>query len=669
MDNIFAPVSDQEVEWISQIMGLKALDEPRLEFIRMLGSVDLSACPGSGKTTLILAKLAILAERWTSKSSGLAVLSHTNVAREEIGSRLSHETQARRLLAHPHTVDTIHAFTNKFLVTPWLLSQGLKISVIDDAATALARRRILGGRASILEKTLESKRKTWDDVTMVSADLADPLGGSFHGIGPHTTSYALATKAITESIGQGYLRYAEVLTLGAHIAESCDELVRSLRSRFPLVLLDEMQDTGPLQNRVLDALFYRPLTGCSTRLQRVGDVNQAIFADPAATTVSSFPRESVASIAINNSHRLSPAIARLANHLAVSPVLPEGLVGLGEPSMKEDVQPNRIFVFPKLDTSRVLSRFSCHVAALLNPCDFDSAKIWAVGFRHSPSTEVKPGDDHFPKSVSHYWPPYDSGFGRTLKTPQSLADYVQRAQLQRATQDLATAGVQTLASGILHAARVMRPGSINGAVGNPHRLIKRLTVDDTELSNLYRQLILDHLAHRLHVTQEGWPDLCARLSTVAAKITQTTELPRDPFFQLGLLPEPMDIPGSSGRNQDPNAYEHVDPVSGRSLSVQMGSVHAVKGQTHTATLLLETFTYGHHLSEVIEQLSTRHDAPPPPKTKKRTPYWMRSAFVAMTRPTHSVCLALPDQALGETQGVRNRRIEMLEGVGWSLDFE
>jgi DNA helicase-2/ATP-dependent DNA helicase PcrA len=214
----------------------------------------------------------------------------------------------------------------------------------------------------------------------------------------------------------------------------------------------------------------------------------------------------------------------------------------------------------------------------------------------------------------------------------------------------------------------MKPGSVNRSISNPHRLISRLISDDPVLTELYRQVVSDHLDQRLQVTEEGWPDLSARLSTVAAKVAETTAQSMDSFFQLGLLPAQTVVPDPIGRSQDPNIYEHVDPATGKSLSVRLGSVHAVKGQTHTATLLLETFTYSHHLKELIEQLSTPHDASAPPRAKKKTPYWMRSAYVAMTRPTHTICLALPEESLGDTQRVRDRRAERLQAVGWSLDF-
>ncbi|WP_369127725.1 UvrD-helicase domain-containing protein [Brevibacillus laterosporus] len=52
-------------------------------------SKDIQACPGSGKTTTLLAKLTILSRKLPLKSNkGICVLTHTNVAVDEIRKRL-----------------------------------------------------------------------------------------------------------------------------------------------------------------------------------------------------------------------------------------------------------------------------------------------------------------------------------------------------------------------------------------------------------------------------------------------------------------------------------------------------------------------------------------------------------------------------------------------------
>src|SRR6185437_13240178 len=100
----------------------------------------------------------------------------------------------------------------------------------------------------------------------------------------------------------------------------------------------------------------------------------------------------------------------------------------------------------------------------------------------------------------------------------------------------------------------------------------------------------------------------------------------------------------------------------------MGSIHAVKGETHFATLVLETHNHKHSLKSLIpwllEDASGPNDArgkPVGPQQSKR----LRLYYVALTRSTHIICLAIPKTALGEASE-RDHRIAHLTARGWSI---
>ena len=124
-------VADADIEVTERYLGV-SFDETRREILRSNDSFDVQACPGSGKTTLLVAKLAILGARWPHARRGICVLSHTNVARQEIESKLAGTAVGRRLLAYPHFVGTIHGFVNEFLALPLLRSEGHHVRLIDD---------------------------------------------------------------------------------------------------------------------------------------------------------------------------------------------------------------------------------------------------------------------------------------------------------------------------------------------------------------------------------------------------------------------------------------------------------------------------------------------------------------------------------------------------------
>ena len=96
------------------INGNKFDNEERIPFIKNLNSCDLLAVPGSGKTTVLLAKLYCLSKHIPFKDgSGILVLSHTNAAVEEIERHL--KRHCPNLFEYPNFVGTVQRFTDEFL--------------------------------------------------------------------------------------------------------------------------------------------------------------------------------------------------------------------------------------------------------------------------------------------------------------------------------------------------------------------------------------------------------------------------------------------------------------------------------------------------------------------------------------------------------------------------
>ena len=114
-------ISDQDIETTEKLLlpnGAHFPDDART-VIRCWHSTDVAACPGSGKTTVLLAKLKILADRMPFENgAGICVLSHTNVAVDEIKKRLS--GYADKLIGYPNYIGTIQSFIDRFVTLPYL---------------------------------------------------------------------------------------------------------------------------------------------------------------------------------------------------------------------------------------------------------------------------------------------------------------------------------------------------------------------------------------------------------------------------------------------------------------------------------------------------------------------------------------------------------------------
>lgn len=158
MNNIFA--TDDEIQYAQDILLGKEnhFSAEKIAVIKSNDSKDVVACPGSGKTTTLLAKLAILATRMPlEEGKGICVLTHTNVAIDEIKSKL--QSQADVLFSYPNYFGTIQGFVDKYLAIPYFNSiNEIPISAIDDnkAFTLMYK--------EFLHKTFDEKKCIWREI-------------------------------------------------------------------------------------------------------------------------------------------------------------------------------------------------------------------------------------------------------------------------------------------------------------------------------------------------------------------------------------------------------------------------------------------------------------------------------------------------------------------------
>nr|WP_289645044.1 UvrD-helicase domain-containing protein [Maribacter aestuarii] len=113
-------ITDEDITYSESILlkETQKFDDERVDFIKNFDTLDLQAVPGSGKTTVLLAKLLIL-ERYMplKKNRGVLVLSHTNVAIDEITERIG--KHCPKLFSFPNFIGTIQSFVDQFLAIPY----------------------------------------------------------------------------------------------------------------------------------------------------------------------------------------------------------------------------------------------------------------------------------------------------------------------------------------------------------------------------------------------------------------------------------------------------------------------------------------------------------------------------------------------------------------------
>ncbi|WNJ87962.1 UvrD-helicase domain-containing protein [Bosea sp. 685] len=638
----FPEISDEDIRWACATLRLPAtafsgLDgrDPRLSVLKAARTIDVAACPGSGKTTLLVAKLAILARRWVSAGQGICVLSHTNVARREIEDSLGTLAEGRRLLGYPHYVGTIHGFINTHIAIPWLRSQGLEVRYVDDDASCRRRWWKLNAEQ---RRSLDRNHHGPSALKIVAPDfdVGDIRWARGH-LGRGRDLYTAIKAACRSSMEEGFFCHQEMFVWAHHALDSAPDLAASIRHRFPVLFIDEVQDNSEAQSRLLHRVFVDG-AGATIR-QRFGDMNQAIFGandDPEAARTDPFP-DPDNTMSISNSYRFGQIIADLANPLGATP--PQ-LVGLG-PSGAVRANPAAhptIFLFDPDAVARVLPSYARYLAEVFTEVDLKSGSFTAVGAVHK-----ERGDGNVPSTVGHYWSEYDHQFSPFEPRPQRFLQYVAHGSAAMAANGDTRHVVLNLADGMIRLARILEPALRLQSRRNRHRQILQLLENHPEVRRVYLRLASALSEGRLPTSAEEWRRWQPHIIQIAAALSGSESRNHEAFLDWDAAAPPM----VAGATTPHHGNIYYDPAVAPEVRVRVGSIHSVKGETHTATLVLETFFHRHHLARLKPWLLGARAGQGLEHHNSIISSGLRQHFVAMTRPTHLICMAMRSDHLDD----------------------
>lgn len=278
--------TNDQIESIERLLlpATCRFEEDARRVINCWESTDVLACPGSGKTTVLMAKLKMLANRMPLDGGcGVCILSHTNVAINEIKTRLKED--AEKILGYPNFAGTIQSFVDAFVVFPIWRSQSngpLRIISEDEFARRVWMRIQRDRQKSVLKTLIErhfGNDKRYNTAIQVIKQLSlrngDLLLDGNTVAGSSSKSAQLYT-SLNCSLHreEGLMTYEQALEWTRDIFQRYGNYIRPLISkRFKYVFIDEYQDCSEVQRSVLREMFL----GTDTVVQRIGDLDQAIY--------------------------------------------------------------------------------------------------------------------------------------------------------------------------------------------------------------------------------------------------------------------------------------------------------------------------------------------------------------------------------------------------------
>ncbi len=648
-------------------------DEDRISILQAMRSIDVQASPGSGKTTLVAAKLILLARKWPYKDRGICVLSHTNVAKDEIIERLvaSRYPEAKRLLSYPHFIGTIQEFVGKYAAFPFLRSKGVEIRQVDtDTCVQMLYSKLTNTTRTYVDNKNNYSNILYDFKLKIIDGRLEIKVPTFPK-GSISKSFKELRKSKLELICNGFFFFRDVYTFAELALVSSETSLSALQVRFPCVFLDEMQDTQKFQDDLLRKIFS--VDDGRLIVQRFGDPDQAIFHGSGGEKPNeSFNAKTTSDMdfVVNKSHRFDGSIAAKTKAFSLSSVPLETeqsekkVAELLAHASKAGEFQHTLLIYEDETHKSVIGYFAELVSGQFSAekKNSDRFRVKAVG---AVGNEIDPTKDQL--KIGHYWPSYDKSRLEVSFKPATLQEAVQYCRSSHAP-DWAERYKLILDCVV----RLLRFAGLTEENGRNHtsRSLRAYLKSKNQWER-FRQTIYLLIGDAGQIEQGFWTDTCDKFKQIFDLDALPPEAKQFLAYsgEIELIEEVADVEESepaAPTQPAGNSFFHPD-----GFMIELSTIHGVKGETHDATLVLETKNHCCDLEVMLPYLtgclpSAEHpnskldEKPNASRRFKPNKIFMRQLYVAMSRPRHLLCLAVHSNRVTADQEAT------LHGLGWNI---
>ncbi len=238
------------------------------------GPLLIIAGPGTGKTRVLIEKVAYLIKREKTDPESILVITFTEKAAEELKNRL---TKCIGLDAEKMQVSTIHSFCNRILREYGEYHDlGANFDILDEDSQLIFIRSHfykLGLNKYIKMKEAPDVISFFNECSENCIDPDElketlkrehPKNKRYHGLCDSYKKYLETLKK------EGKIDFPNLQKSAIKLLESNENIREDLQRRFKYILVDEYQDTNPIQERLFELLTNKNI--CV-----VGDEDQSIY--------------------------------------------------------------------------------------------------------------------------------------------------------------------------------------------------------------------------------------------------------------------------------------------------------------------------------------------------------------------------------------------------------
>lgn len=636
-------ITEADIDAVEAELEGITFDKARREILRDNTSFDVQACPGSGKTTLLAAKLLILSNNWEWPRNGVCVLSHTNVAKNEIIKLLKNHTTGWRFLEYPHFIGTIQEFVNKFIAIPFIRNIQIPIKSIDNEVYLKKCELYLEYKTKAYLKRkycsqLDLMTK-WEDTKLIFKIPGFPKPSN-------SDSYKNLVSAKENLQKNGYFQYREMYAFAEANLFHNTFLKKALQNRFKMVFIDEMQDTQKHQDELIEKIF--PRNAQEPPVQRFGDADQAIYDGMSDEPNKSYDWDAC-KYRINDSHRFSPCIAHLVRGLSFSRLelnTSHTCINLGDHAKCKNYGKNLIYVYDNDESAKQIPQlYSDHLTQIfkgVNRTDIKAMAVGAIGKRSENGSHVRI-DMYFKNFIK----------SKQSSTPKFDCLYECAAFAVQQSSPNVKDNYELLINCLLHYLygldiEIIIEGEKSNL--NETNFLTALKKEKESLEK-FNKVFGNWAMENTLPSKENWEIAIQNLLTVLNTVLSnfTSKSSTNTFWSY---------PSNAELKKFSNT-ENVNIIKkDNGIPVAFDTIHGVKGQTHDAILVLETkYKKNMDVGSLIKNLS---DPSAERQDKKQNIKFMKQLYVAMSRPKSVLCLAVHKDSIAGHE-------ERLTNIGWKIE--
>lgn len=238
-------------------MPLRNLTKEQHDAATYDGNLLLTACPGSGKTKTLVAKIAYKLQKQNLGKKILVAITYTNVAADTIIDRLD----SFSIPSNNLWIGTIHSFCLEWVIKSY---KGLS------SRTSRGYRVIDQYEAQDILDTIK-KNLNLNSYEKINTKLNPD--GTIYQRGVSQTSFLAAEQYHNYLSENKLIDFDLILTIAATILAEHPNIALRLSHLFDSIFVDEYQDTNQTQYNIMREILKHG----NTKICLIGDIDQAIY--------------------------------------------------------------------------------------------------------------------------------------------------------------------------------------------------------------------------------------------------------------------------------------------------------------------------------------------------------------------------------------------------------